>query len=635
MRKFPLLVVLLGVAVLLATLPVSAQTTAISVRLRPVGSKSKPQGRPFAFKAIVTNDGTEAAQVSVSFDVTPADSSGFGVAFDRWSGSLPPGGRVAVNRNVVTSQWFAPVGMYRVSVRAEGVTSNTLHFEVTKAPRLVPRFRDRTSALGLEDDHPPRPDCDGWSSGAAWGDVDGDQDLDLYVPQQEAPSSLWINDGGSFTQGAGEAGLLNTSGRGISAVFVDYDNDADQDLYVVNFENSILFRNDGTGHFEDVTAEAGVPALKGASSASWADYDNDGFLDLYVPTWADCSGPNINMGPLVYQEDVLYHNEGDGTFTDQTDLLRRTGSTLGAGFQAAWFDYDSDGDVDLYLGNDYYGATPRPNVLWRNDGPGENGEWVFENVSEASGTGVAINTMGIGIADYDHDLDFDMALSNISSKKLFQNNGDGTFTDVARRLGIARPFQRARDVAITWGLAFHDFNNDTWEDLYVAAGPIRERDLRPNEMWVSDGAGRRFLDLSAPSRTADSGPTRGVAFADFDRDGRMDIYAVNEEGFARLYRNRTPKRDMHWLEVQLVGVTSARDACGARLIATLGDGTKLLRHRFCGSVSLGSGHDPAVHFGLGPKKKVRKLEVLWPSGAHQVLRDIAADRLITVTEEGS
>jgi hypothetical protein len=239
-------------------------------------------------------------------------------------------------------------------------------------------------------------------------------------------------------------------------------------------------------------------------------------------------------------------------------------------------------------------------------------------------------SMGLGIADFDRDQDLDFAVSNIEGNVLARNNGDGTFTDVAAVARVARPFQYAGRHSITWGLAFHDFNLDTWEDLYVAAGTIYDLVDQPNELFVADAKGR-FLDLSAPSGSADPGLSRGVAFADYDSDGLIDFYVVDQLGSPRLYHNVTSSAGTHWLEVDPIGTASNRDGCGARLTLVIA-GARLLREVFCGSTSLSSGGDAAVHWGLGSAATATRLIVEWPSGRRQVLRNITADRRITVTE---
>jgi hypothetical protein len=342
-----------------------------------------------------------------------------------------------------------------------------------------------------------------------------------------------------------------------------------------------------------------------------------------VVSYTPCTPPDF------YDQDWLFHNEGNGTFTDRTSLLPEE-ATFGAGFQAAWWDYDNDGDQDLYLANDQWGPQPDANRLWRNDGPQGEGGWRFTDVSVESGSGYLINSMGIGIGDYDRDLDLDLAISNIGPTVVARNEGDGTFAEVGGALGVDRRSQSLGVISITWALVFADLNVDGWEDLFVAAGSLADTPLQPDEVFVNAG-GTGFLDLSALGGADDPGSGRGVAVADYDRDGLLDLYVVNKGGSPRLYRNVTVVPGHHWLEVDLTGTTSNRDACGARLILTV-DGARLLRQVFCGSTSLSSGSDTVVHFGLGADPEPSRLVIEWPSGLRQVIDRPAVDRVLSVTE---
>lgn len=619
-----------------------ARAAEVTVRWNTPDGRAVPQGLPLRYEAVVENPADGAVTLSMSFEVHPEGAPERAVAFDRWTGSVAGGSSVRIRGRVTPAQWFGERGRFLVTVRSS-LEVRGLRFRVTAPPVTAPVFEDVTDEVGLATEHRAEIDCDGYSAGAAWGDVDGDEDLDLFLPHQDGPSQLWLNDGGHFSDVAAERGVAIPGGSSIAAVFADYDNDGDQDLYVVADGPNSLFANDGTGHFADVGAAVGVDEPGPGSSASWGDYDGDGHLDLFVVNWARCGATS----DYTYADDALFHNEGDGTFTNQTELLESTGSTTGAGFQGAWFDYDRDGDVDLYLANDYGGPRPEGNYLWRNDGPGSSG-WRFTDVSVPSGTALHMNTMGIGLGDYDRDLDLDMALSNIEATALLRNRGDGTFRDVAARAGVGRPNQRVREKSITWGLAFADLNLDGWEDLYVVGGSLAQEDRpepQPNATFANVGsppAPGRFADLSAVSGAADDQVGRGLSLADYDRDGRVDLFVVNQGGRPILYRNVTPRGPRHWLEVDLSGragrlgetpngSVSTRDACGATLVATVGR-AKLLRTVFCGSVGLGGGSDTVVHFGLGRAGRVDSLRIEWPSGRVQTLKDVAGDRVIEVEE---
>ncbi|HEX4980632.1 MAG TPA: CRTAC1 family protein, partial [Ilumatobacteraceae bacterium] len=533
---------------------------------------------------------------------------------------------------------------------------DSVEFEISDPTVIVPVFEDVTRPAGVTTTV-PEATCGRFSNGAAWGDVDGDGDVDLFVTRLDDPSQLFINDGaGGFVDESEARGLSVTDTNG--AAFADYDNDGDADLIVVRDGSDLLFGNDGGGRFSDVSVAAGIgdDGYRGMN-ASWGDFDNDGNLDVYVTNYMTCTGEWATEEEIIsqvsYYPDTLYRNNGDGTFSDATSYLendpdtRDDGATIGAGFGAAWFDYDDDGRLDLYLANDFVGPSPDSNRLWHNDGPVDagqinsgqsDGEWRFTDVSVSSGTSFFMNTMGIGVGDFDRDRDLDLALSNIGANKLVRNEGDGLFTDELTT-NIARPLQDATYSSITWGTNFHDLNLDGWEDLYLAAGNLYDRSVdaigpQPNEVYVYDSAAQRYLDVSAVSGADDEGDSKGVAFADYDRDGDMDMFVINQGGEPHLFRNDTSTDGQHWLQVDVVGTVSNRDGCGARLVLELDDGA-MTRQVSCGSGGGGAGSQHAVHFGLGPSTAVRQLEVFWPSGAHQVVADVDVDRFLTVEEPAS
>ena len=272
-----------------------------------------------------------------------------------------------------------------------------------------------------------------------------------------------------------------------------------------------------------------------------------------------------------------------------------------------------------------------------NQGVDTLGEVSFENVSSSSRTGVPMNTMGVAVGDYDRDLDFDMVLSNIRAPALFQNDGTGRFAMAQRYARIDRTHHDASSIAVTWGTLFADFNNDGWEDLYLASGRLARGELtsgddsyQPNILFTNARNGR-FYDHSAPSNADDTGTSRGIAAADYDRDGRVDLFVVNQGGKPRLYRNVSSTKGAHWLEVDTVGTSSNRDGCGARLVAKIGQ-VELLRQVMCGGTSVSTGSDTTVHFGLGGRTRIDTLTVVWPSGITQVLEDVSVDELITIEE---
>jgi enediyne biosynthesis protein E4 len=507
----------------------------------------------------------------------------------------------------------------------------------TQPPAESTVFRDITVAAGVETAHQALLTSIGIEdylqlayryliTGQAWGDYDQDGWVDLYLTNQDGANTLYRNRGdGTFLRSAlSEAVGLPGGGSG-GAVFADYDNDGWPDLYVTRFGQDTLFHNErGTG-FTDLTRSAGIDDGGRGMTASWGDYDNDGFLDLYVANAGchPCDSPRLDQGDL----DRLWHNDGDGTFSDVTAALPAT-PLASWGFSAGWFDYDADADLDLYLVNDVRDTRYLPpSALFRNDGPG-CGSWCFADISKESGADVRTDGMGLAIGDYDRDLDLDLYVTNTGwahgpltgPAVLLANQGDGTFADVSRAANA--------DVeAISWGPIFLDYDNDGWQDLYVALGGDPE-DIGP---WVTadrllhnqgDGA---FVDVSATSGTSFPDDTFGVAAADYNHDGWVDLVVGNINDGYRLYANTgAVGSENHRLTVQLQGSgTVNRDAVGSQVYLTTPDGQTQMQQVMAGS-SLGAGHDLALHFGLG-QANLADVRVVWPDGHEQAFSGVPAD----------
>ncbi|MFQ5859648.1 MAG: CRTAC1 family protein [Anaerolineae bacterium] len=435
--------------------------------------------------------------------------------------------------------------------------------------------------------------------GTAWFDYDNDGDLDLYAVN-DGPNALYRNNGdGTFTDVAKEAGADNpVSAMGVSVA--DYDNDGDLDLYVTNiYWPNALLRNNGDGTFTDVAEHAGVTDRHFAAGSAWGDYDGDGWVDLYVAHY-------------LREANVLYHNNGDGTFTD-VSLQTRT-NDAGYGFQPLWTDYDMDGDVDLYVINDF-----TDNVLYRNEGGGR-----FTDVTVATGTAAVGGGMGGAVGDYDNDGDFDLFITQFEEDTLLANTG-GIFSDLSFKADVANPL-------IGWGTEFFDYDNDGDLDLFVNNGFImdnsRERE-EPNALYRNDGEGS-FSDV-APALGLDiRNVGRGAAFGDYDSDGDLDMYVCNIDRPGILYRNDGGNSN-HWLMVRTVGAASNRAGIGAKVWVTAGD-RRQVREVRSGSSFL-SHNSLDVHFGLGRYTGPVTVEIRWPSGIGQTLTNVRVDQLLTVTEE--
>ena len=462
----------------------------------------------------------------------------------------------------------------------------------------------------------PGPYPDGYlAAGSAWADYDGDGWVDLFVAGNLAPNALYRNRGdGTFAESPYSQQLSLPDIPSGGAVWADYDNDGWRDLYVLNMGPNRLFRNlDGRG-FDDVTLRAGVGDNGKASSAAWGDFDEDGHLDLYVTNWA-CL-PECELSDFARSRDTLYHNNGDGTFTDVSGLLGFE-ALLGAGFAVSWLDYDDDRDLDLYVVNDK-AVNALGNVLFRNDGAGCAG-WCFHDASAAAGADSIVHGMGLASGDYDNDGDIDLYFSNmVRAMALLENRGDGRFDEAAERLGVAYHTGEA----VGWGTSFLDYDNDGWLDLYLAAtgispvyGKAGMHYAYPDMLWQNlRGGGFRAMPQELFS--AGKEPTMGFSSADYDRDGRMDYALTIWDSGHRLYNNVAVAGLLNnWIAFELQGGGGIdRDAIGTRVTVVTQDGLSQMRELKSGS-SLGAGEELTLHFGLGDSE-IRRVIVSWLDGVY-------------------
>jgi hypothetical protein len=506
-------------------------------------------------------------------------------------------------------------------------------------------------------------------SGVALIDYDNDGWLDIYLvngstfnaldgKEQPPHAALFHNNhDGTFTDVTAKAGVANDRwGYGVS--IADFDNDGWPDIFVANYGKNRLYHNNHDGTFTDVAEKAGIALGNWSTGAAWGDYDGDGLLDLYVAGYVNfdrdnlpvggskavgytpCQyrGVNVNCGPrgLTGEPDHLFHNNGDGTFTDVTVKAGVEDKDRYYGFTAIFLSLNGNGKPDLVVGND-----SEPNYLYINKGNGTFEDQSFASGFALNGDGREIASMGIAVGDYENKglLDFFVTDFGDDYKVLYHNDGDGSFTDVSYRAGIAQttiPF-------VGWGDGFIDYDNDGWLDLFMVTGHVypeadhhdwgttfAERPLLFHN--VPDKNGRKFVYIPPVKGTglADVIPARGAAFGDLFNDGKIDVIINPIDGPPVLLRNVNPDHH-HWVELSLIGgPKSPRDAtCATAYLEANG---MRMRLDVLASGSYISSNDRRLHFGLGDATDAGTVEIHWPSGAKQRVRLPSVDRIYTLTE---
>lgn len=503
-------------------------------------------------------------------------------------------------------------------------------------------------------------------SGVALLDYDNDGWLDIYLLNgstfaalkgEEAPPRAMLfhnNHDGTFTDVTAKAGVANER-WGFGVAVADYDHDGWPDIYVSNFGKNRLYHNNHDGTFTDVAEKAGVALGGWSTGATWGDYDRDGKLDLFVPGYVKfdpasppiagkggippgfCQfrGVNVMCGPrgLPGEGDHLFHNVGDGTFTDVSVKAGVADPRGYYGLSSVFVDVDDDGWPDLLVANDSV-----PKFLYRNKHDG-----TFEDISYLSG--FALNdegreqaAMGIAVGDYNRDGRVDFCVTNFSDdyNTLYRNDGDASFSDVSYAAGIANatiPF-------LGWGTGFLDYDNDGLSDLFFANGHVYpgvdKQDWgttwgqRPLLFRNEDGS--KFTEVPATTGTglADVVSARGAAFGDLFNDGHIDVVLNVMDSPPVLLRNVVHNGN-HWLTLKLIGARkSPRDAIGAKVFVTAA-GVRQRADVFSGG-SYSSTSDPRVHFGLGTATRIDNVEILWPDGSKEEAQVPAVDRVLTVTE---
>jgi hypothetical protein len=494
------------------------------------------------------------------------------------------------------------------------------------------------------------------SSGLVLFDYDNDGDVDIYFVngaalkgteyKVQSKNCLYRNEGNwEFKDVTQESGLGDT-GFGLGATAGDYDNDGDLDVYVSNFGPNVLYRNNGNGTFTDITKETDVDnGFQVGAGVNFLDMDKDGDLDLFVSSYIDFSYerhvPNTiggfpsYVGPRVYPNmpNALYRNNGNGTFTDVSEASG-VAEHLGSGMGTICCDYDNDGDTDIFVANDMAG-----DFLFANDGTGK-----FEEVGLMAGIAYDINgdemgSMGVDSGDYDNDgsLDFYVTSYQEQSAILFRNLGDGMFEDVTMVAGAGKGTVHH----VAWGNGFVDFDNDGDRDIFVACGHLLDNVelfddttsyLARNILLMNTGDGK-FINVSDASGDGLKVKlsSRGAGFDDLDNDGDIDVVILNSRQEPTILRNDSPSKG-HWLQVRLRAVKTNRDGIGAQVKVVAGDLTLI------DEVHSGRGYQGhyglRLHFGLGSRERIDRIEVRWIGGQVDVFEDIPADRIVILTEGG-
>ncbi|MGC1268029.1 MAG: CRTAC1 family protein [Candidatus Acidiferrum sp.] len=548
---------------------------------------------------------------------------------------------------------------------AQGITLMVLLATAIPGVRGQIRFEDAAGKSGLKFElrngatgefHQPEL----MVGGVAVLDYNNDGCMDVFFTNGAAMPSLKKsgpqyfnrlfrnNCDGTFTDVTEKAGVAG-EGYSIGVAVADYDNDGYPDIFVAGVNRNILYHNRGDGTFEDVTEKAhlgGVDPQYGkmwSVAAAWVDVDNDGWLDLVVSNYVQwdpklepkCGTPNkpLYCHPDAYHDthNQIFRNNHDGTFTDITQSSG-LGARFGKGMGVAIADYDGDGLMDIFVANDSV-----PNFLFHNLGHGK-----FEEVAMLAGAalddnGRPVAGMGADFRDFDNDGRPDLILTAMINDTfpLFRNTGKSpVFEDDTAHAGLAV----ATRALTGWGIGLYDFDNDGFKDIFTANAhfPGIEESLGtaaelPNSVFRNLGNGH-FEDVSkmAGADFQIAGEYRGVAFADFDNDGRLDAVVSNVNGLARLFHNVTADPG-HWLALKLTGTRSNREGIGSRIAVTLPSGRKLYNHCTT-SVGYASSSEPLVRFGLGKESVAELIEIRWPSGQVQELHKILGDRVVDVRE---
>ena len=497
-------------------------------------------------------------------------------------------------------------------------------------------------------------------SGVALLDYDNDGLLDIFlvngapltdpmakgaIPQKSGPD-YWNrlyhqSKDGTFEDVTVKAGLQGI-GYGMGVAVGDYDNDGYEDLYVTAYGGNKLYHNNGNGTFTDVTSLSGTGGSGWSTSAAWVDLDNDGRLDLVVLRYLEWDFDDIWCGPhkdglraychpdtFKAASPLVYHNDGDGRFTEVSKKVGLSAPCKALG--VAISDYDRDGHIDLFFAND-----SMPEFLYHNKGNGTFEETGLVSQVAVDEDGRTYAGMGVDFEDFNNDGLPDLVVDDLSNQMyaLYQNSGDGNFTYVTKSSGMGRISM----LHSGWGLRLLDYDNDGWKDLLVAQGhdldtiELTNPQLRYREpMLLARNTGHGFVDVSNASGSVfqQAWAARGLATGDLDNDGRIDAVITTNDGTPHIIHNQI-KNANHWLTLKLVGHKSNRDAIGAAVKVTSSGGSQYATVTTASSYL--SSSDKRVHFGLGADAQALSIEVRWPSGTKQILKNVPGDRILNVDE---
>ncbi len=528
----------------------------------------------------------------------------------------------------------------------------------------LPQLVDITDSTGIKFEHLSSSDkkyiVESMSGGVALIDYDRDGLPDIYFTNaptvdmalagKKARAALYHNNGdGTFTDVTDKAGV-GFPCFAMGAVVGDYNNDGWPDLLVTCLGGVVLYRNNGDGTFTDVTKQAGLNDTQFATGAAFGDYDGDGWTDLFVSHYVDfhlddlpkfgssktCQyhGLAVQCGPrgLKGAGDLLFHNNGDGTFTDVSKAAGVDDPHGYYGLGAVWSDFNEDGRLDLFVAND-----STPNFLYRNDGKGHFTEMGFLAGTAVSQDGSEQAGMGVALGDYLHTGRLSLFVTHFSEEyaALFRNDGGMSFTDVSFHAGVAAP----TIPYVGWGTSFFDFDNDGWPDLLLVNGhvypqvdtlDVGARYREPKLLFLNrgDGTFRNISELVGPAIQIPQ-VSRGAAFGDLFNDGHVDIVVENLDGKPMILREEGGNHN-HWIGFELAGTKSNRLALNARIKAVAGDLIQIDEVRSGGSYL--SQNDLRIHFGLGSHERLDRVDILWPSGKTETLTNLAANHFYAVKE---